>query len=37
MAQICLYDLSKPNLYRAIEKMFAGIDPYTIYNLVTVY
>ena len=26
MAKICLCDLSKPNLYRAIEKMFAGYE-----------
>ena len=25
MAQIRLYNLSRPNLYRADEKMFAGI------------
>ena len=24
MAQVCLYDLSKPNLYLAGEKMFTG-------------
>ena len=26
MAQIYLYDLSKPNLYRALEKMFAELS-----------